>query len=85
MPESDSGQAGLMRAPCGCLRDGDSVGTCPVCLPSGAIERMIVGDQMELFEDRGVVPVERGREPDSTVRSDLAKSDLGEKLPGLPF
>ena len=54
-------------APCGCVRSETVVGTCPQCLPQGAIEWLIeFGRQLDLFEDRGVEPVVRGDGSDGT-------------------
>ena len=69
----------------GCKRDVDSWGTCPQCLPGGAIEWLIEhGRQRELFAAEGVTPVVRGRE-------EIEKSVSNQVKPtvwcsdGLPF
>ncbi len=61
---------------CGCrtVFDGSgnvvSVGTCPQCLPCGAITWLIEnGRQLELFGEQGVTPVVRRPEPDGSHRS----------------
>ena len=51
------------RAPCGCLRTETVVGTCPQCLPGGAITWLIEnGRQLELFLVDGVLEPVRGLE-----------------------
>jgi len=59
------------------------VGTCPVCLPAGAISLMIADryPQLELFEEGGVL---------SHMRGDVANEHQGKSialggLPELPF
>jgi len=75
---------------CGCrtVFDGSenvvSVGTCPVCLPAGAITWLIEnGRQLDLLEEEGVTPRERGR-AELERMSQLAKTDPPPEG-GLPF
>ena len=78
--------------PCGCrtVLDGSghviSVGTCPKCLPAGAITWLIEnGRQLELFEEEGVGARMRGLE---SIEDSMHQSDVNDpegSLPGLPF
>ena len=82
----------MIGAPCGCARGADVVGTCPQCLPAGAITWLIEnGRQLELFE----VPPEPTRvpgvlafcerdDPDGTDDPDQVTPVL-ELEDGLPF
>ena len=67
--------------PCGCrtVIDGSGhvcmVGTCPLCLPVGAISWLIEnGRQLELFEEQGVVTDVRGLESIERSVQDPVKS-----------
>jgi len=75
---------------CGCrtvMDGGDhvvSVGTCPVCLPSGAITWLIEnGRQLELFDGQGVLMPVRGLESIERCAQDqvLARQDSPDDLP----
>jgi len=76
--------------PCGCrtVIDGSdnvvSVGTCPLCLPAGAITWLIEnGRQLDLWGTEGVVLDMRGREAIENDASVQVQPDLDS--PGLPF
>ena len=73
-------------APCGCVRGESVVGTCPECLPVGAITWLIEnGRQLELFEEEGVGARMRGLE---SIEDSMHQSDVNDpegSLPGLPF
>ena len=77
---------------CGCrtVFDGSdtvvSVGTCPSCLPVGAITWLIEnGRQLELFDGRGVDVRERGRTELEQMSSTRTKTDTAQSERGLPF
>ena len=75
--------------PCGCktvLDAGDhvvSVGTCPKCLPVGAITWLIEnGRQLDLLEDRGVLApmmglesIEKSAQDPSEILSEIRSDD----------
>ena len=60
---------------CDCVYEEDRVGTCPICLPAGAITYLIEnGRQLTLFEGPpepigfpGVDDVSEGGEPDESI------------------
>ena len=75
----------LTRAACGCVRSATVVGTCPECLPAGAITWLIEhGRQLELFVRDGVLEPVRGLE---SIENREASPSNNPSPPGegLPF
>ena len=78
--------------PCGCrsVIDGSGhvsmVGTCPQCLPAGAITWLIEnGRQLELFEEEGVETLKRGGDAKDQSVQDQVIPTLEVVESGLPF
>ena len=74
---------------CSELETPDSVSTCPVCLPTGAITWLIEhGRQVELFPDSGVLEPVRGLESiEKSVQKQLTRlaNDPQKIIRELPF
>jgi len=74
------------RLRCDCAREEDRIGTCPLCLPAGAITWLIEnGRQLELFEEEGVVTDVRGLESIERSAQAQVKPVLELLEGGLPF
>ena len=74
------------RTGCDCVVTETSVQTCQRCLPAGAITWLIEhGRQVDLFEEGGVTPRERGRAELERISQSDTDAVLGRTRGWLPF